>query len=81
MKDTILLLTDFSENARNAIYYSLKAFPPEAFNYILLHCYPRIHTTADVTISLSEKMRNESYEALEKEERFLENHLGLKLSM
>jgi nucleotide-binding universal stress UspA family protein len=81
MKNTILLLTDFSANSRNAIYYALKAFPPEAFNYILLHCYPRIHTTADVTISLSEKMRIESYEALDKEVVFLEKQLGTSLSI
>ena len=29
MKNTILLLTDFSQNARNAIYYALSAFHPE----------------------------------------------------
>jgi len=80
MKNTILLLTDFSENARNAIYFALRAFPGEAYNYILLNCYPRIHTTADVTISLSEKMRNESHDALEAEANVIRKHMGTEIS-
>ncbi len=80
MKNTILLLTDFSENARNAIYYALEAFPPDQYSYVLLHCYPRIHTTADVTISLSDKMRQESYAALEAEANVIRQHLGIAVS-
>jgi nucleotide-binding universal stress UspA family protein len=80
MKNTILLLTDFSDNARNAIFYALRAFPAEGYNYILLNCYPRIHTTADVTISLSEKMRKESYEALEAEADLIRKQTGLELA-
>lgn len=80
MKNTILVLTDFSEHARNAIYFALKAFPPDAYNYIMLHCYPRIHTTADVTISLSEKMRIESYQALDNEERRIGSELGIRFA-
>lgn len=68
MKNKILFLTDFSAHARHAIRYGIEAFPPADFSYVLLHSYPRIHTTADVTISLSEQMRKESYEALDKEE-------------
>jgi nucleotide-binding universal stress UspA family protein len=79
MKNTILLLTDFSQNARNAIYYALSAFHPEDYQYILLHCYPRIHTTADVTISLSEKMRQESYASLEAEADVIRKHTGLSI--
>ena len=79
MKNTILLLTDFSQNARNAIYYALSAFHPEDYQYILLHCYPRIHTTADVNISLSEKMRQESYASLEAEANIIRNHTGLPI--
>jgi nucleotide-binding universal stress UspA family protein len=79
MKNTILLLTDFSQNARNAIYYALSAFHPEDYQYILLHCYPRIHTTADVNISLSEKMRQESYASLEAEADVIRNHTGLSV--
>jgi nucleotide-binding universal stress UspA family protein len=76
MKNTILLLTDFSENARNAIYYALDAFPPDQYSYVLLHCYPRIHTTTDVTISLSDKMRQESYAALEAEANVIRQQTG-----
>ena len=79
MKNTILLLTDFSQHARNAIYYALSAFHPEDYQYILLHCYPRIHTTADVNISLSEKMRQESYASLEAEANIIRNHTGLSI--
>lgn len=79
MKNTILLLTDFSQHARNAIYYALSAFHPEDYQYILLHCYPRIHTTTDVTISLSERMRQESYASLEAEANVIRNHTGLSI--
>ena len=79
MKNTILLLTDFSENARNAIYYALEAFPPDDFQYILLNCYPHILNTADVNVSLSEKMRQESYAALEAETNMIRKHTGLDL--
>lgn len=75
-KNTVLFLTDFSANARHAIRYGLEAFPGEDFSYILLHSYPRIHTTADVTISLSEKMRKESYEALGREEEAIRTMTG-----
>jgi len=80
MKNTILLLTDFSDNARNAIYFALRAFPSDAYNYILLNCYPRIYTTTDVTISLSERMRKESYTALEAEANVIRKHMDRDLA-
>ncbi|MDZ4749169.1 MAG: universal stress protein [Saprospiraceae bacterium] len=79
MKNTILLLTDFSQHARNAIYYALSAFHPDEYQYILLHCYPRIMTTSDVTISLSERMRQETYASLEAEATVIRNHTGLSI--
>jgi nucleotide-binding universal stress UspA family protein len=80
MKNTILFLTDFSDNARNAITYGLRAFPSDAYTYILLNCYPRIHTTTEVNISLSEKMSQESYAALEKEAAAIRQHMGEDLA-
>ena len=80
MKNKILLLTDFSENARNAIFFAIHAFPPEQYDYILLHGYPRIHTTAEVTISLSEKMRVETNDALAREEKTINDQLGTALT-
>jgi len=80
MKNTILFLTDFSENARNAITYGLRAFPSDTYTYILLNCYPRIHTTTEVNISLSEKMRLESYDALKKEADAIRQLMGAELT-
>jgi nucleotide-binding universal stress UspA family protein len=80
MKNTILFLTDFSDNARNAITYGLRAFPSDAYTYILLNCYPRIHTTTEVHISLSEKMSQESHAALEREADAIRQHMGEDLA-
>lgn len=79
MMNKILVLTDFSENARNAIHYALQAFPPDTFSYILLHCYPRVITFGDNIISLSERMRDESYEALNQEEKLISEQAGREI--
>lgn len=80
MKNKILLLTDLSANAHNAIFFAIDAFPPDQYDYILLHVYPRIHTTADVNISLSEKMREESYAALDNEAQIINDRLGQNIA-
>ena len=79
MKSKILLLTDFSDNARNATVFAIKAFPQEQYDYILLHGYPHIHTTADVNISLSEQMSKDAYEALDREEKAINAQLGASI--
>ncbi len=72
----ILLLTDFSENARNAALYAIKAFDPDQFKFILLNSYDRIYTTTEVTYSLSEQMHIQSQENLAKEADILRQRSG-----
>lgn len=68
----ILLPTDFSENARNAIDYSIQLFGTEETKFCLLHTYQEPASTDSSFIgSLIEKMKEEAEKDLKKEEHFL----------
>lgn len=75
----ILLLTDFSENARNAALFAINAFDPDQFKFILLNSYDRIYTTTEVTFSLSEQMHIQSQENLSKEADLLRQRSGTNI--
>lgn len=78
----ILVLTDFSDHARNAVLFALKAFPPERHEYMLLNAYDRIWTPSLVpgTGTLSERMRAESQEALKSEEQQINGSYGKEVN-
>lgn len=67
---TILVLTDFSQNARNAILYALDLFPVENHQYIMLNCIDRIYTPSEVEVgdTLNESQQKDSQVAMQKEE-------------
>ncbi len=75
----ILVLTDFSESARNAIFYAMKAFPPGQSEYIMLNRFDRIYTPSIVKESLSEIMENESHGLLDKEEALIREISGVDI--
>ncbi|MBL4861881.1 MAG: universal stress protein [Crocinitomicaceae bacterium] len=78
----ILLATDFSPNARNAIEYTFDLFGYEDVNYILLNTYIEPHATTDVIVSLNDFLKKESIDGLNKEnEYFLQNFGQGKLNI
>lgn len=62
----ILLSTDFSDNAMNAIEYGLNLYGSEGVQYSLLNTYHEPGSTATSMVSISEYLRKESQELLEK---------------
>lgn len=75
----ILVLTDFSENARNAIFYAMKALPPEHYEYIMLNRFDRIYTPAFVD-DLDDTMEKESSELMAKEEALIREISGTDIT-
>jgi len=77
----ILLPTDFSENAYNAIKYAVELFENEECNFYLLNTYtPVLYDTEYILyspspLSLHETYRNKSLEGLEKLERQINTDL------
>ena len=70
----ILLLTDFSENARNAIIYGLKLFGDKA-EYTLLNACQEPSEDTDVLISIQDILRDASEKALAKDIEFIQEAL------
>jgi len=66
MKKTILIPTDFSENARNAIRYALNLFG-DGNHFILLNTWQTPYTPPEVLISVEDILMNASKEGLAKE--------------
>jgi len=61
---TILLPTDFSNNARHAIDYTIALFGPEC-NYILLHAFQTPQAGATMLYSINDMLEAEAREALD----------------
>lgn len=62
----IIIPTDFSESARNAVHYAVELFGLEGVEYTLLNCYAMPHTGTEMLISLTDILRLESDEGLGK---------------
>jgi len=67
MKKTIILPTDFSDNARNACAYAFGLFGFKDVRYILLNAYDVPFSRMDILMSLNDLMSNASQEGLESE--------------
>ncbi len=66
---TILLMTDFSDNARNAIKYAIDAFG-ESAEYIILNSYI-IRKTASSLVNIADELREISEGDLRRELKFV----------
>lgn len=67
----IYLPTDFSKSSRNAVHYAVGLFGLKGVEYTLLNCYAMPATGAEMLISLTDILRVESEEGLEKEKAAL----------
>ncbi|MDX2359687.1 MAG: universal stress protein [Crocinitomicaceae bacterium] len=78
---SILLTTDFSDNARNALDYAIGVFGIDA-NYTLLNTFVEPSSTTSVMVSIIEFLQKESKEGLLKQKGALEEAFpGLNLSL
>ncbi len=67
----IIIPTDFSACARNAVKYAVGLFGTGDVEYTLLNCYGLPHTGAELLISLTDILRLESEEGIEHEHKRL----------
>ena len=75
----ILLLTDFSENSKNAIYYALQLFKDQECSFHLLNTHkPVTSTTSDLILSGNKSVYNSLVENAHKELDKLAETLELK---
>lgn len=72
MRKKVLIPTDFSKNAWNALNYALNLFKEENCDFYLLNAYQRYHLTTDVL--LDPKPGNPDYEKTRKD-----SETGLKI--
>lgn len=61
----IIIPTDFSESAYNAVRFAVGIFGLQRVEYTLLNCYALPHTGTEMLISLTDILRLESDEGLE----------------
>lgn len=76
----ILLATDFSENAQHAARYAIHMFGLKDVQYTLLNSYLE-PGSANVVVSLTEFMREESQKGLEREEEIYRETYGEALQL
>jgi nucleotide-binding universal stress UspA family protein len=69
----ILLLTDFSDNARNALVYGIDLFGSEGVSYTLLNTYQDSSMDTDILISVEDILKEQSERALEEDFYFLQS--------
>ena len=79
----ILIPTDFSANARNAMEYAISMFSYDNVEYTLLNVYAEPDTGSDVLVSISDLLLKESKKGLKKEydylrRKFTTNSLTIK---
>lgn len=65
----IILPTDFSKNARNAIKYAVDVFKDEDVEYYLLNVYREPHATSSSLVSIVDILQKSSEESLQREEK------------
>ena len=78
---TILIPTDFSNSARNAVEYAITLFG-EANRFILINSYEEPRSTTSSMISLKDILHESSLDSLAEEEQYLrveKNHPNLQL--
>jgi len=62
---TILIPTDFSDNAMNAAIYALRLFGPDDHDYTVLNCYDRPIAGDSSMVDITERLAANSREAME----------------
>ena len=67
----VLLTTDFSENAENAINYVINMFGIEDVQYVVLNSYQDISASSGSLVSLIDTLRNDSIDRLKSHEEDL----------
>ena len=70
---TILLPTDFSSSAHNAIKYALSLWADEPVKFLLLNAYYLIHSSQEMLISVEDILRDNSIRMLQKELTFIDS--------
>lgn len=74
---TILLPTDFSENAANAIDYAINMYGDEEARFILMNAYNTPHAGASMLVSIEDIMHKEAVNDLKMErQRIIDEHVG-----
>lgn len=81
---TILLPTDFSENAANAVNYAINMYGSEECKFILLNTYKTPHAGASMLVSIEDLMHKETVAELEQEvdrirKAYPDNNLNLEI--
>lgn len=79
--NTVIIATDFSENARQAARFAFHVFPKESSHFIFLHAYQMPHTTAGTLISTVDVLKKVSEEDLMKEVIWAKSSFGETLSV
>lgn len=75
---TILIPTDFSDNARNAIKFAINNFNTDQTNYILFNAYSMpTHGRAGMLMSLIDELKKDSDEMLLEELNWIKNELNI----
>ena len=60
----IILATDFSRNAKNAIEYGIQLFGIQGVNYIIVNSFVEPKATTNVVVSMNDLLRKESIKGL-----------------
>lgn len=77
---TILIPTDFSENARKAIEFAIKKFNSDETTFILLHTYKLNHYGAVVSVDLDDILKEDRLKSMQEEKEWvLENFPNVQL--
>lgn len=72
-KKTILLPTDFSDSARNAIEYALKLYAGRGYHYVLLNTVEtNTASSAGMMVNMSEILIKDSHEGLKKDQEWMQ---------
>ena len=69
----IILATDFSRNAKNAIENGIQLFGIQGVNYIIVNSFVEPKATTNVVVSMNDLLRKESIKGLKVLEHSLQN--------
>lgn len=69
--NTILIPTDFSENARKAVQFAINNFNSNETTFVLLHSYKLSHYGAVVSVDLDDILKDDRVKAMEEEKQWV----------
>jgi nucleotide-binding universal stress UspA family protein len=69
----ILLPTDFSDNARNAMEYALNMFGANDMEYIIVNIYAEPYSNTELLVSVDEILEKDSEKGLEEDHAYLKS--------